>query len=117
MVSSRYIFKFLRESLCVLIPEDSIYQQYYYRFEYLHSLCLSHFLQKEYTGPFPVVIGDFLNVRSLSAYFDCELDKYKERWPFLTGNLFDSSLERLKETKRGFDESIVHARRQLRMWP
>jgi hypothetical protein len=108
--ASSYILQRLREPLREFVPEDGRYNELFSRFEYIISLVVSHLCQKEYTGPFGAVPGLYLTRRNLPQYFQEQIEKHKERWPFLKAQLFDGSLERLKETKTGFDEAVNRER-------
>jgi hypothetical protein len=102
--TSRYLFERLREPLREWLPEGSRYEEYFCRFEYLVGLVVSELRQKK-GGSFGASMGLYMTRAELPKYYDNEITKYKERWPFLRAGLFDGSLDRLKETKAGFDLS------------
>ena len=110
---SRYLLKFLREPLREWLPEDTRYEDFFCRFEYLTSLVAAHFCQKEWGGEYYVTSGLYFARRTLPEHFQTEVDKSMERWPFLKDGLFGGSMVRLRETKSGFDQAILKWRHHL----
>ena len=114
--TSRYLLIQSRKALIDLIPEESRHDELFCRFEYMVGLVISDIYQKSSNCLFGSYSGMFLNQRSLPDFVQREIDTFKERWPFLRAGLFDGSLDRLRETKIGFDEASNRVKMQLRIY-
>ena len=85
---SRYVMTLLREPLREWIPKDDRYREMFYRFEYLFGLATSDLYEKRYEDGFRAILGLHPLDRTLPESFDREIDKHKEKWPFLRAGLF-----------------------------
>lgn len=111
-VSDR-LFQCLREPLRELIPQESRYERYFDRFEYLLALAYAHlnFHQSNHVwGP----IGRFAwRQRYLTAdqhifgEIDREIEAMAEGWPPFRSGLFGNSLDNLRDIKRNLDQQIT----------
>ena len=109
---SDHLFQVLREPLKEFLPHNIDYRDCFERFEYLFGLIHADFREKDFRDEWggPVgIFGEWNNFTGIDIMSEVEeeISEKGEDWPLLNFNLFDGSIERLKEVKNGFDEYIL----------
>lgn len=110
---SDYLYDILRPYFIDILPHDIQYEQAFDRFEYLLSLVYADVNSKG-EDRFWAPMGSFgwrgiryhLD-RHVSKLVDLEIENMGEEWPLLRFNLFDKSVDRLREVKKLFDEFLL----------
>jgi hypothetical protein len=77
------------------------------------GLAFSDFYPSNDGSGFAAVPGLHLLRRTIAGYYDREIEKHKQRWPFLREGLFDGSMDRLKVVKAGFDVAAATLKQQM----
>ncbi|HOO52829.1 MAG TPA: SIR2 family protein [Methanothrix sp.] len=109
--TNEQIYKVLREPLKDIITQDTKYQKYFYRFEYLSALVESYLNKKQGknvwspVGPFcwgyvPPLRG------SIMEDIDLEIETVGSNWQPLQAGLFRGSIDEFKDIKKECDQKI-----------
>ena len=109
---SDHLFQVLREPLKEFLPHDIDYRNCFERFEYLFGLIHADLKEEDFRdkwwGPVGIFgVWNYFSGIDIMSEVEEEISEKGEDWPLLNFNLFDGSIERLKEVKKGFDEYIL----------
>ena len=109
---SDHLFQVLRDPLKEFIPHDIDYRDCFERFEYLLGLIHADLNEKDYRDNWWGPVGIFgkwnhFTAIGIMSEVEKEISEKGDDWPFLSFDLFDGSIERLQEVKKGFDKYIL----------
>lgn len=111
---SDYLFDVLRDPLRELLPQDSLYQETFDRFEYLSSLVYIDIGQGDEITRFWAPIGCFgwrgrhsYPIGTIMGEVDVEVENSGIDWPVLKAGLFRGSVDRFRAVKDGFDKMVL----------
>lgn len=109
---SDHLFQVLRDPLKEFLPHDTDYQDCFERFEYLLGLINADLFEKDHRSQWVGPVGSFgrcdhFTGIAIMSEVEKEISEKGEDWPFLSFDLFDGSIERLQEVKKGFDKRVL----------
>jgi hypothetical protein len=112
---SDYLFTSLREPLPELLPDDSIYQRCFDRFEYLLGLICMDINERSWAP-----VGCFIwrnqfadSNASIASELKREFESSGENWGPLQAGLFGGSTERYKEVQAAFDAFVMRVSQSM----
>ena len=111
---SDYLYNVLREPLKEYLPQNTYYEEYFDRFEYLLALVHADLSQKQGGNAFGPIgcfgwrgTGAFhVGEHRIMKEIEAEVVSAGENWPPLNAGLFDGSVERFQTIKAAFDQSV-----------
>lgn len=111
---SEHLFQVIRDPLKEFLPHDVDYRDCFERFEYLIGLIHADLDEKDFVGNWwgPVGRGNRFTYTTIMSKVEKEILEKGEDWPFLSFDLFDGSIKRIEEVKKGFDDYILTLRRR-----
>ncbi|MBI5115866.1 hypothetical protein HZA56_05290 [Candidatus Poribacteria bacterium] len=106
---SDYLHDVLRNPFRDILPDDTLYERYFDKFEYLRALIHADQLEKLGHGVWGPV-GRFawkqpMTETHIVNEIDREVRESGADWPPLSAGLFDKSLDRLNVIRDKYDES------------
>lgn len=116
LLSSRYLLRTVRETLRDYVPNDHSYEAVFRDFEYRVSVVTSDLYERFWNDGFKAVAGLYMDNIRLQDNAKAEIERLKERWPYLKAGLFNGSLERLMEVKNGHDQAALRQGSEMRFY-
>lgn len=114
---SDHLNEILREKFIEFIPQDTLYQECFDRFEYLTALVHANFRNEKQgrtwgpIGRFGWRYNHFYRGISIMDKIQLEIERDGSTWPPLKVGLFGGSTERFKFIKQEFDEIVTKVNR------